>query len=337
MNATQSKQFLAGAAVAALLILPGLTNAAPVEAPVVLVSDSGGWITSPQKSFAVRSVMVKDVIGQLNVAVKPSGPVMLAVGGIKSRVDGLEVSADGGVLRIKGHHVSSVWDWRDWFNFSGDNKIDPRKLQIRLTVPVGTALSVDGQIGDAVIGDTQAPLRFEAVTSNVRIGRVGEAKLSLAGSGKIEAAEIDGPLVLNIAGSGKVHVARSKSVKADIAGAGDAQFGTVDGGLKLSIAGSGDVAADSINGPLHVSIAGSGSVKIANGTADPMHVSVMGSGSVDFGGMAVDPHISALGSANVRLKAYRGHLSSSGSVSIKVNGQNVKAGSDNGDDDSDSD
>jgi len=337
MDATRKKQILVGAAVAALLILPGLTNAAPVEVQALLVSDSGGWVTSPQKSFAVRSVKLDDIIGQLSVAVKPSGPVTLAVAGIKSRVDGLEVSADGGVLRIKGHHVSSVWDWRDWFNFSGDNKIDPRKLQVRLTVPVGTALWVDGQIGDAVIGDTQAPLRFEAVTSNVRIGRVGEAKLSLAGSGKIDAAEIAGPLKLAIAGSGKVHIAKCKSVKADIAGAGDAQFGTIDGGLHLSIAGSGDVAADSINGPLHVSIAGSGSVKIANGLADPMHVSVMGSGSVDFGGMAVDPHVSAMGSANVRLKAYRGHLSSSGSVDIKVNGQSVKAGSDSGDDDSDSD
>ncbi|MDE3114086.1 MAG: DUF2807 domain-containing protein, partial [Pseudomonadota bacterium] len=238
MDATQNKQFLVGAAVAALLILPGLTHAAPVDTQAVLVSDSGGWITSPQKSFPVRSVKVKDVIGVLSVAVKPSGPVTLEVAGIRSRVDGLEVSGDGGVLRIDGHHVSSVWDWRDWFNFSGDNKIDPSKLQVRLVVPKGTALWVDGQIGDTTIGDTGGSLRFEAVTSNVRIGRVGEAKLTLAGSGKIDAAEIDGPLTLAVAGSGKVHVVRSKSVKADIAGAGDAQFGTVDGGLRLSIAGS---------------------------------------------------------------------------------------------------
>lgn len=335
MDAIQRKQILAGAAVAALLILPGLTHAAPVEGPVMLVSDSGGWITSPQKSFAVRSVLVKDVIGQLSVAVKPSGPVTLEIAGIKRRVDSLDVSADGGVLRIKGQHVSSVWDWHDWFNFSGDNMADPGKLQVRLTVPAGTALAVDGQIGNAVIGDTQGPLRFEAVTSNVKIGRVGQAELTLAGSGKIDAAEINGPLELKIAGSGKVHVAKSKSVKADIAGAGDAQFGAVDGGLRLSIAGSGDTVAGSINGPLRVSIAGSGSVKIASGLADPMHVSVMGSGNVDFGGTAVDPHISAMGSANVRLKAYRGHLSSSGSVDIKVNGQSVKTDGILGDDDSD--
>ncbi|MBU6472634.1 MAG: DUF2807 domain-containing protein [Alphaproteobacteria bacterium] len=335
MKASQSKQFLAGAAVAALLILPGLTNAAPVDAPVVLVSDSGGWITSPQRSFAVHAVKLDDVIGELSVAVKPSGPVTLQIAGLKSRVDGLDVSADGGTLRVEGRHVSSVWDWRDWFNFSGDNKADPRTLQVRLIVPVGMALSVGGLIGDAVIGDTMGPLHLAAVSSNTKIGRVGAATLALAGSGKIDAAEIDGPLKLSIAGSGRAHIARCKSAKADIAGAGDAQFGGVDGGLRLSVAGSGDVTADSINGPLHVSIAGSGSVRIANGTADPMHVSVMGSGSVDFGGMAIDPHISALGSANVKLKAYRGHLSSSGNVSIKVNGQSVKGDNSGDDDDSD--
>ena len=337
MDAYQTKQMFCGAAVAAFLILPSLSpgHAAPTAPQAMLVSDSGGWVTSPQKSFAVRSVKVDDLVGTVAVSVKPDGPVMLDISGLKSRVDGLDVAAEGGSLRVEGRRVNSVWDWRNWFDFSGDNKPDPKNLMVKLTVPKGTELSIHGLVGDAVIGDTMGPLNFEAAVSNAKIGRVGAAKLSLAGSGRIEAVEIDGPLKLEIAGAGKVHVGKSKAVKADIAGAGDAQLGHIDGGLRLSIAGSGDVAAASVNGPVHVSIAGSGSVKIANGEANPLHVSIMGSGNIDFGGMAVDPDISALGSGSVRLKAYRGHLSGNARGIVKVNGQSVKGSG--GDDDDDSD
>ena len=83
------------------------------------------------------------------------------------------------------------------------------------------------------------------------------------------------------------------------------------------------MAADSVNGPVKVSIAGSGSIKIAKGQADPLHVSIMGSGNFDFGGNAVDPHLSALGSGRVRLKSYTGHLSSSGSINVKVGDKTI--------------
>ena len=302
---------------------------------VVMVAETGGWVNGAVKTYPVRAVKVDDLVGSLVVTAKPDGPITMQLSGIKSRVDGIQVSSDGGTLHIEGTHINSVWDWRNWFNFSVHDESEPQNLIVKLSVPKGTDINIDGLVGDAAIGDTMGPLRLEAAATNAKIGHVGKAKLSFAGSGKIDIAEVAGPLDLDIAGSGKVHVGKSGHVRADIAGAGDASFDTIDGGLKLDIAGSGDVAAGSVNGPVKIGIAGSGSVKIANGQAKPFKVSIMGSGNIDFGGNAVDPDLSALGSGTVRLKSYSGHLSSSGSVSVKVNGKSVSVGSDDDDDDND--
>jgi hypothetical protein len=59
-------------------------------------------------------------------------------------------------------------------------------------------------------------------------------------------------------------------------------------------------------------------VKIADGTADPLHVDIMGAGNFIFGGVAVDPHIDAVGSGNVKLKSYRGHLDTEGMADVKI-------------------
>jgi len=338
MRANETKQILGGVAVAALLILPTLAHAGPMAPPAppappaavgpVFVAEHGGWVTRPRRNFAVHSVRVDDLVGTLRVAVGGSGPATLEIAGIKSRVDQLDVRQDGDTLRIAGTHTNSVWDWHDWFNFSVHDRVQPKNLQVKLVVPRGTALRIDGMIGDAEIGDTRGPLHFEAAASTAKIGRVGKAKLAMAGSGKIDVIEVDGPLKLEIAGSGKITVGRSGAVDADVAGAGDARLGDINGGLKLDIAGSGDVAAASVNGPVKVSIAGSGSIKIGKGQADPLHVSIMGSGNFDFGGNAVDPHLSALGSGRVRLKSYTGHMSSSGSINVKVGDKTVSTGDD---------
>lgn len=345
MDANRMKQILCGLAVAALLIAPAFARAAPPVPPppqtpslLTRIDDTGGWVARPQKSFAVRSVKIDGLVGTLAVAVRPDGPMTLDIAGTKDRVDDLAVSADGGVLTIEDRHGEhSVWDWHNWFDFSDHGKRDTRNLSVKLVVPKGADVNVDGLVGDAAIGDTMGPLRFEAAVSSARIGQVGKAKISLAGSGKIDVAGVSGPLDLDIAGSGKVRVGTAGRVKTDIAGAGDARFGTIGGGLKIGIAGSGAVVAETVNGPVKVDIAGSGSVKIANGEAKPLKVSIMGSGNIDFGGMAVDPSISALGSGSVKLKAYSGHLSSTGNVSVMVDGKSVNVKTGNGDDFDDND
>jgi hypothetical protein len=59
-------------------------------------------------------------------------------------------------------------------------------------------------------------------------------------------------------------------------------------------------------------------VKIADGLANPLNVDILGAGDLYFGGVAVDPRISAMGSGNVRIKAYRGKLSNDGMANVQI-------------------
>ncbi|MGH6878272.1 MAG: GIN domain-containing protein [Rhizomicrobium sp.] len=304
----KGKSFLGGAAFAAVLILPA-------------AAANGGWVVWPTKTYSADAVRLDDIVGKLTVNVRNGGPVSVDVAGAKSRVEGIAVREEDGKVVIDGSDEGenrSVWNWRNWFNFSSDFETRPDNLTIRVTVPRGAAVDVRDLVGDATIGDTQGALHFEAAATRARIGRVGPAHITLGGAGRLDIAQVSGPLHLEVGGSGKVSVGPTQSVNADIAGAGDAQFGAIAGGLSLDIAGSGNVSAASVNGPTHIDIAGSGSVKIADGTANPLHVDIMGAGNFIFGGVAVDPHIDAIGSGNVKLKSYRGHLDTEGMADVKI-------------------
>jgi len=342
------KSILIGTAVAATLIFPSLAAtppapaaepapaAQPAQGAIVVAMNNGGWVKWPAKKYGTHAVRLDDIVGNITVAVAPSGPMVLEVSGEKSRLNALEVEADGDTLRIEGSDVHDVWDWKNWFNFNFHETDHTRNLNIKVTVPKGADVQVHDLVGNANIGDTFGPLRFDAAATEAKIGHVGKADVSLAGAGKVDIAQVDGPLSLDIAGSGRLNVGPvNGKLKADIAGAGDATVGPVTDGMSVDIAGSGDLSVASIKGRTSVDIAGSGSVKIADGEANPLHVDIMGSGNLDFGGTAVDPRISALGSGNVRLKAYRGKLSSTGMASVKIGDKTVtvKSDDDDGDDD----
>jgi hypothetical protein len=299
---------LIGAAVAALLVLPAAAG-------------DNGWVTWPTKSFSTNALRVDDVVGNVRVNVA-DGPMKVDIAGSKEMVAGVSVQNEGNLLRISGDETAAinVWDWKKWFDFSHIHDRDERsgKLFIKVTVPKGTSVRIEDLVGDATVGDTYGPLRLEMTAGDATVGRVSEARVSTAGSGKTSIAEVGGELRLEIAGSGRITAGRVGSVKADIAGSGDAQVGAIGGGASIDIAGSGNFTASKVNGPVHVDIAGSGNVKIADGLADPLHVDILGAGDLYFGGVAVDPHISAMGSGNVRIKAYRGKLSNDGMANVQI-------------------
>jgi hypothetical protein len=300
---------LVGAAVAALLVLPA-------------AGADTGWVTWPTKSYDSKDLRIDDVVGDVRVTVQ-DGPMKLDVAGNKDLLAGLSVKNAGGTLTINGgDNISySVWDWRNWFDFShihDDNR--GRHVSIKVTVPKGSAVRIDDLVGSAAIGDTYGPVQLDSVASDSTIGKVSTASVSLSGSGKIAIADVAGELKLEIAGSGRITARHAGSVHAEIAGSGDAQLGTISGGLNIDIAGSGDFTAARVNGPVHVDIAGSGNVKIADGLADPLHVDILGAGDLFFGGVAVNPSISAMGSGNVHIKSYRGKLSNDGMANLQIGG-----------------
>jgi hypothetical protein len=316
------KSILGGAAVAALLIVPTLAHGAPrAEAHLQLAAaDDGNWVTRQRQTFSARNVRFDSVIGSIRVDVRDGGPMTRDVSGTKRAVDGLTARVDGGTLRIEGSNSesSSVWDWTKWFDFSDLKRSHHYKLNLHLTVPRGADLSVDDFIGDAVIGDTMGNLRFAANATKTKVGKVKDARIELEGSGQVDMSQVLGALNIEIDGSGRVNAGDVQSVHAELNGSGDASIGTIRGPLHLEIAGSGSLTATKLTGPLKVEIAGAGAVKIADGVADPFHVEIAGSGDVFFGGVAVDPHIEALGSGKVRLHAIRGKLNSEGMANVKI-------------------
>lgn len=302
--AGQAKQILCGAVVAALLTLPAMAG-------------DGDWTSGPWRGFDTHSVKVDTLVGKLRVEVKPQSNITVQVSGTKARVNEVTVRTHGDQLVVSSESDEGVWDWRNWLNFN-DTHNSTKDLDVHIVVPKGTDVDVRDMIGDATIGDTMGNLHFEAVASNANIGRSKEAHLSMAGSGKINIADIAGDLHMDIAGSGKIKAGSAADVHADVAGSGSAEMGAINGGLHLDIAGSGDFSATKVNGPVHVGIVGAGSVNIPQGIANPLHVDIMGAGNFVFGGQAIDPHISALGSGRVKIRSYTGKMHSDGMVDVQV-------------------
>ena len=304
---SSTRSMLTGAAVAAVLILPA-------------AGADTGWVTWPTKSYDAKDVRIHDVVGDVRVIVQ-DGPAKLDVSGSKELLSNLTVRNSGGTLTIDGTgSVSySVWDWRSWFDFSHIHEYGRQgRVAIKVTVPKGASVQIEDEVGNTVIGDTYGPVNLDSVASDATIGKVSQANVSVGGSGKIAIADVSGDLKIEIAGSGRVTAGHAANVQAEIAGSGDAQLGTISNGLNIEIAGSGDFTASRVNGPVHVEIAGSGNVKIADGVADPLHVDIFGAGDLYFGGVAVNPTISAMGSGNVRLNSYRGKLSNDGMANVQV-------------------
>jgi hypothetical protein len=302
---------LIGAAVAALLVLPA-------------AGADSGWVVWPTKSFTTGALRVDDIVGSVKVNVQ-DGPMKVDVSGSREMVSGLTVKQEGNELHITGSDIENfnVWDWKKWFDFSHINDETHGKLFIKVTVPKGSEVRIDDLVGDATVGDTFGPLRLGTVEGDSTVGRTSTARISMAGSGKTQVGDVAGELRLEIAGSGKIIARNAGSVRADVAGSGDASVGAIGNGLSIDIAGSGDFTALKVNGPVKVDIAGSGNVKIADGYADPLHVDIIGAGDLYFGGMAVDPRVSAMGSGNVHIKAYKGQLKNDGMADVEIGGTHM--------------
>ncbi|HEY1837464.1 MAG: DUF2807 domain-containing protein [Rhizomicrobium sp.] len=329
------KSLMAGAAVAALLIFPSLaTFTAPMQALADTsaataapppAATNGNWVRWAPHNYNASTLRISDVVGTVTVAVRDGGPMTVEASGNKQRMKNLQVASDGDELKIEaeGENDShSVWDVSQWFNYSNDNWSDHSNMYVKVTVPRGTRVNVDGLVGDANIGDTYGELHFEAAATKAQIGHVGPAHIELGGAGRVNIAAVDGDLHLDVGGSGKVNTGAIKGmVDASFAGSGDASFGNIGGGMHIDIAGSGDVSAARVNGSTHIEIAGSGSVKVADGRADPLHVEIMGAGNFIFGGVAVDPHIEAFGSGTVKLKSYTGNMNNEGMANVQIGGE----------------
>lgn len=303
-------------------VLIGASVAAALVLPPAFAAGENGWINGSWATYDARSLKLDGTVGNVTIDVKPEGPVAIQVSGMPDRVKRTRVSQRGSTLVVESETSGKVWDWRNWMNFSSTRRGKNDELQIHIAVPRGARIDADVDSGNVRIGNTYGPLQFSVSGyTESAVGDVSEAKLEMAGSGKLSVGQIAGTVNVEIAGSGNVRVGNAGRMKAEIAGSGSVTAAHIgNGGIDVDIAGSGDFSAASVHGPANASIAGSGSVTIADGEADPFKVEIMGSGNVSFGGTAVNPRIEAMGSGSVKIKAYRGTLSNDGMAKINVGG-----------------
>jgi hypothetical protein len=178
-------------------------------------------------------------------------------------------------------------------------------------------------IADAPLIVIRTPREVDISASGAVFGSVGRGASSVelgnSGCGFWNVANTEGPVSLNIAGSGDIRAGTSTSLDISIAGSGSTRTGATRG-LDVAIAGSGDVVVARIDGPMDVSVAGSGDVVVRDGTSPDVDISIAGSGDVNFGGVAVDVDVSIMGGGDVTIARATGSVSRSvaGSGDIRI-------------------
>ena len=119
--------------------------------------------------------------------------------------------------------------------------------------------------GDLHAGDAGTTDLHVAGSSDVFLRAAhGGLTATIAGSGAVNADEVDGPLRAHVTGSGdvKVRAGTVSDMQVAVAGSGDIRFGGVAQSLEANIAGSGDVSVAKVTGPVVKHIAGSGDVTV---------------------------------------------------------------------------
>jgi Putative auto-transporter adhesin, head GIN domain len=286
--------------------VPGLSGLAGLVGIGASAAGSAGPI---DKAFAVRRVHIDGMVAKVEIVTLPQpGPVRLQASGKPETMKELQIRSVGDelFLRLDTDKDEAWFPWNLFNMWSKDRKI--QDLSIRISAPTGTPYEIEGMIGIINAGDIDAPLRLEAHAVQARFGRVDEAQVSIAGSGRIILGAVKETLDLEVAGSGNFEAASAKAAQIEIAGGGNVTLGPVATGLSAEVAGSGTVRVASVNGPVDIEIAGSGDILINGGRANPLKVEIAGSGDVVLKGEAVDPNVEIMGSGRVKVNSYTGHL-----------------------------
>jgi hypothetical protein len=283
--------------------LAGLTN---LLATGPSVTGKAGPV---DQSYSVRRVRIDNLVAQVELITVPQpGPVRVQASGKPETMKEFHIRSVGDelVIRLDSDEEEAWFPWNLFNMWSRDRKA--QDLQVRVTAPVGTPYDIDGIIGQVNAGDLDAPLRIEGHAVKARFGRVQNAKVSIAGSGRIDLGAVKETIEVEIAGSGNISAASAQAAEIEIAGGGGVTLGPLATGLSAEVAGSGDIRVAQVNGPVDLEIAGSGGVLIEGGQATSFSVQIAGSGDVMFKGHAVNPHVEIMGSGDVTVGSYSGNL-----------------------------
>lgn len=197
------------------------------------------------------------VAGSYDVVVTVGGAPSARVEGDSKRIDRMDISVEGGTLRIREKRH------RGFSFFSHDRK------------PVTVYVTTPALVGADIAG-----------SGDIRIDKVngGDFHGAIAGSGDLQIGALQARSAsFAIAGSGNIQAAgKAESVDYSIAGSGDIAAGGLEARrAKVSVAGSGNVEGRAMESA-DISIMGSGDVSLT-GTAK-CNIRKKGSGEARCGG-----------------------------------------------------
>jgi hypothetical protein len=205
------------------------------------------------RTFPAGNFTKLAIAGPYDVTVSTgSQPGVQATGG-QNRLDEMVVEVQGDTLQIHPRERSGGnWSWKD-----------DRGVKVSVTVPAlsdlamagsgdvsvnriagesfGAALAGSGELRLEDIQARQFALRVAGSGDVSARGTVGAIKLSVAGSGTVDAANLVSDTAnVAVMGSGDVRLQAKQSANVSVAGSGDVE---IKGGAKCTVskAGSGDV------------------------------------------------------------------------------------------------
>jgi hypothetical protein len=259
-----------------------------------------------EHSFASSSLLLQNLVANVNVHVVPGAQ------GIQVKVEG----RDEMVARItyRDENGRAVVHMRDrnigapWVSESSND------VKVTVTLAPGTALAIDGYVGDALVGDIDAPVDISATSGKVMIGRVKNASIEVDGSADVILGAVQGTLSLDTSGSGSLKAGSAGATSISISGSGEADIASVSGRLDIDVSGSADVDIGHVDSATEIDIAGSGDIRIHGGRATSFSLESSGVGDVTFAGTAVNPQISVSGMGDVCIAAVEGSMEMSGAT-----------------------
>ena len=241
------------------------------------------------KSYRASTLEVRDVEADVEIQPGSGSEMVVTITGNKSGVDNIQPTLQqGGRLALSGKSSGRrVSGANVVISVEGDISINGRSgvsivagrsvvmggshaeadVKVRVEVPVGSAVQIAGVQGNVQVGDTNGAFSGSLLgDSNMSVGKVRDAQLSLQGSGDIRVGEVNGNLTMNIQGSGDIDVSRGTvpMLNVNVMGSGDATFGGTATDANLSVMGSGDIGVHHVKNRPNRSQMGSGDIDVRN-------------------------------------------------------------------------
>jgi hypothetical protein len=237
-------------------------------------------ITEGPKRVSASALEVRGVDANVKVDVCTASDIEYTITGPADQVEAIRANVQSGTLVIEGSGsgsssggvtilggdivVGNVFGRGNVTVVTGSGGGESA-VRITIKVPQGTPVNINRVLGNVVIGDTNGP--FTASTqgsSNVRVGRVTSAQLSVQGSGDIRIKEVNGAVMARVQGSGDIEIERGTmpSLTATVQGSGDINVGGTATTARLKVMGSGDIRVAHVQQRPMESVMGSGDIRV---------------------------------------------------------------------------